>query len=388
MTKKLYYDSAYIKEFDASVISCIPLGEHRYGIILEQTGFYPEGGGQPSDTGFLNDCRVLDVHEKDGEIVHTTDGFLIPGSTVHGMIDWEPRYENMQHHSGEHLLSGLIHKALGYDNVGFHMGKDEVTIDFNGPITPQQLQQLETEANEKIYQNIPIEIIYPGKEELDSMDYRSKKEISGQIRIVMINEGDTCACCGTHVLTTGEIGMIKTLSMINYKGGVRITMVCGLKALKDYQKKQGWLSGLSNSLSAKPEAIVDAVDRIKQDNVSKDVQINRLYQKLFRFHADALPSANQPLLLFEEELAPVQLRQLCTLIYQEGKGNPVLVCSKKEQLYQYAMGSPDMDMRDLAKELNRQLSGKGGGSRLLVQGTFDAEKEKIKEVFDALHRGE
>ena len=213
--KKLYYDSAYIKEFDANVISC-EKGKKGFEVILDQTAFYPEGGGQPTDTGVLGGIAVLEVHEKNGEVIHYLEQPLTVGERVHGEIDWEKRFIHMQEHSGEHLVSGLIHAKYGYDNVGFHMGSDEVTIDFNGLIEWDDLMEIEKKANFMIWDNLEIYADFPAKEELDVLDYRSKKELTGDVRIVKIPGGDICACCGTHVMRTGEIGLVKFLSMIHY----------------------------------------------------------------------------------------------------------------------------------------------------------------------------
>ncbi|MFR9163952.1 MAG: alanyl-tRNA editing protein [Lachnospiraceae bacterium] len=214
---KLYYDSAYIKEFEAQVLSCQE-GKKGWEITLSATAFYPEGGGQPADTGLLGNVRVTDVHEKDGQVVHYTDGPLPVGEMVRGVIDWDRRFQHMQEHSGEHLVSGLIHQRFGYDNVGFHMGTDEVTIDFNGVLEWGDLMAIEEKANGMIWENLEISAVYPEKDELDAMEYRSKKELTGAVRIVSIPGGDVCACCGTHVERTGEIGLVKFLSMIHYKG--------------------------------------------------------------------------------------------------------------------------------------------------------------------------
>lgn len=392
--EKLYYRIPYVKVFDAVVTGCtegkLKTGNSAYSgltavyeVTLDQTGFYPEGGGQPSDTGILGGRRVLEVHEKQGEILHYMDGPLEVGSQVRGEIDWDRRYSNMQQHTGEHLLSGLIHHHYGYDNVGFHMGEHEVTVDFNGPLTMEQLLEVEQEANRLIYENLPVNQLYPAEEELHRIDYRSKKELTGQVRIVEIPGGDTCACCGTHVERTGEIGLIKVLGMINYKGGVRLTMLCGGRALKDYEKKQNQVTGISNLLSAKPDAIVDAVERIKRENADKDYQIAQLYQRLFQEKANQLPSKDDFLYLFEEGLTPVLLRNYCTMLYEQKKGKVVLVCSGQDGRIQYALGSAVEDMRTLSRQLNEQFHGKGGGSALMAQGTWETSRQAVERVYQA-----
>ena len=243
--EKLYYRQPYVKAFEAVVTDCREGKNGRYQVMLDRTGFYPEGGGQPGDTGRLGPVKVLDVHEKAGEIIHETDGPLEAGTAVAGTIDWERRFGYMQNHSGEHIFSGLVHKKYGFDNVGFHMGSEEVTVDFNGVITAEELEEIETEVNRKIAENLPIRELYPAAGELEHMEYRSKKALTGQVRIIESPDSDVCACCGTHVMSTGEIGIFKITGAIHYKGGIRVSMLCGMDALKDYRKKQktvcwGW----------------------------------------------------------------------------------------------------------------------------------------------------
>lgn len=379
--EKLYYQVPYVREFQAQVVSCLEGKNHRYEVELDRTGFYPEGGGQSADTGFLNGIRVLDVQEKNGTVIHYIENPILEGTQVTGVIDWDRRYENMQQHSGEHLLSGLIHQHFGFDNVGFHMGKEEITIDFNGVLTMEQLEKVEEEANDMIYENLPVLETWPSPEELKTISYRSKKELTGDVRIIEIPGGDICACCGTHVRTTGEIGLIKVLGMIHYKGGVRISMLCGKKAWKDYQKKQKQITSLSVLLSAKPEQVVEAVEKLKKENGVKDGIQNQLYQQLFTWKTDQLPESSHALCLWEEGLEPVQIRRLCTMLYERRKGSRVLVCSGTEGQYSYAMGSSTCDMRMLSKKMNGLLNGRGGGSVQMAQGTFFAEKEKIEEVW-------
>ena len=276
---KLYYDSAYIKEFEAQVLSCQE-GKKGWEITLSATAFYPEGGGQPADTGLLGNVRVTDVHEKDGQVVHYTDGPLPVGEMVRGVIDWDRRFQHMQEHSGEHLVSGLIHQRFGYDNVGFHMGTDEVTIDFNGVLEWEDLMAIEEKANGMIWENLEISAVYPEKDELDAMEYRSKKELTGAVRIVSIPGGDVCACCGTHVERTGEIGLVKFLSMIHYKGGVRISLLCGKRAVEDYERKRDQVQKISVLLSARPGEISRAVEKLKDEEAKLQEKLVAAYDKL------------------------------------------------------------------------------------------------------------
>ena len=379
--KKLFYDSAYIRTFEAKVLSC-EKGKKGYEVALDQTAFYPEGGGQLSDTGALNGVKVLHVSEKGEEIIHELEAPLEEGVLAEGVIDWQKRYDNMQQHTGEHIFSGLVHKHFGYDNVGFHMGTDEVTVDFNGVLTQEQLDELEDEANQLIYDNVPVKVFYPSKEELEELDYRSKKELTGLVRIVEIPGGDICACCGTHVETTGEVGLIKLRTMINYKGGVRISMLCGRRALMDYRERLKDEIRISNLLSAKLALVPDAVEKMKNESQEKDLALGRLWQQLLEKKAESYPESTEVLAVFEEGLSPVQLRQLATMLYEKGKGKIVGVFSgnEDEQVYQYALGSSQADMRKLSKAMNGALNGRGGGSNLMAQGTFKAAESAIRET--------
>ena len=228
-TEKLYYQDAHQAQFQATVLSCRP-GKHGYDVVLDRTCFYPEGGGQPGDTGVLSSVRVTDTHEAGGEIVHYCEAPLAEGQTVEGTIDYDRRFEFMQLHTGEHILSGVIHRRFGYENVGFHMGADFVTIDLSGMLTPEQVQSVEAEANEWIWKNVPVEVSYPDPDTLKTIPYRSKKELTGQVRIVTIPGADICACCGTHVSNTGEIGLLRIFSCVRFHDGVRLELLCGRRA--------------------------------------------------------------------------------------------------------------------------------------------------------------
>lgn len=375
--QKLFETMPYRKEFEGRVVTCREGKKSGYEIVLDQTIFFPEGGGQPFDTGTLGEASVTAVHIRDGRIVHETDKPLSEGSVVTGVLDWERRFDHMQQHSGEHLLTGLIHKKFGYDNVGFHMGSEEITIDFNGLITPEELEELELAANQVIYEQIPIQAFCPDAQTLDAMEYRSKKKLEGEIRIVEIPGVDVCACCGTHVSDTSQIGMIKVLGMIHYKGGVRISFLCGKRAFLHTAKEHKQAAAISNLLSAKPALLVEAVEKVKQENEERGYLIHQLYQELFTLKTAAYPDSDDALVLFQDHLNPTMLRQFATMLYEQGKGSVCVVCSGKDGLYQYAAGSKKADMKVLGKVWNGALNGKGGGSSLMIQGTFQAEKEAI-----------
>lgn len=375
--KKLYYDSAYIRTFEAKVLSCAE-GKKGYEVVLDQTAFFPEGGGQPYDTGVLGGVPVTAVHEKNGEISHYTDAPLTVGETVTGEIDWERRFRNMQGHSGEHLVSGLIHAKYGYDNVGFHMGSEEITIDLNGLLEWEELLEIEKRANRIIWENREVYAGFPSAEELEKIDYRSKKELSGEIRIVRIPGGDTCACCGTHVKTTGEIGLVKFLSMIHYKGGVRISLLCGEKAVMDYEKKRDELQKISVLLSAKAGKTADAVDKMKNELMMTQAKLSEMSRKLMKIEADQLKDGNERICWLRDDLDMTELRHFVNFALEEKRGKIVLALSESVNGgFSYVLGSQSEDMRALSKELNGELSGRGGGSSQMAQGTFFAKKEEL-----------
>lgn len=378
--EKLYYQIPYVKEFEAEVLSCTK-GKQGYEIRLDRTAFYPEGGGQPSDTGTLGGVFVTFVHEQGEEILHQTERPLEPGTRVKGVLDWEKHYSNTQQHSGEHIVSGLIHAAYGYDNVGFHMGREEMTIDLNGTLSWEQLMDIERQANEIIYQNLPIEVSYPSEEERKRLDYRSKKELNGLVRIVTIPGADCCACCGTHVERTGEIGLIKFLSMMNYKGGVRISMLCGIQAMEDYRKKTEQTLALSALLSAKPDALVAAVERLKKEAAEKENEKIRLRKEWMELKAERCPQETPLLLVFEAELEPVFVRQYCNLLMETGKRTVCCVCSGTQKAgYSFCMGSFNVNVKEAVQRLNAVLHGRGGGSSQMVQGTFYASETEIRDA--------
>lgn len=377
---KLYYDSAYIKEFEAQVLSCQE-GKKGWEIILSATAFYPEGGGQPADTGLLGNVRVTDVHEKDGQVVHYTDGPLPVGEMVRGVIDWDRRFQHMQEHSGEHLVSGLIHQRFCYDNVGFHMGTDEVTIDFNGVLEWGDLMAIEEKANGMIWENLEISAVYPEKDELDAMEYRSKKELTGAVRIVSIPGGDVCACCGTHVERTGEIGLVKFLSMIHYKGGVRISLLCGKRAVEDYERKRDQVQKISVLLSARPGEISRAVEKLKDEEAKLQEKLVAAYDKLIASEVRDIKEGDGDIFILEPDFEAIQLRHLVNRLLEEKKGKTVLALGgAAEGSFLYVLGSRDGDMRRLSRELNGLLNGRGGGSAQMAQGTFFATKDQLQAI--------
>ena len=377
-TEKLYYLDSHMTTFTATVLSCEP-GKHGWDVVLDRTAFYPEGGGQPGDRGVLGGAAVTDTHEKGSEIVHYCAAPLKVGSRVEGTLDWDWRFEQMQHHSGEHILSGLIHAAFGYDNVGFHMGKDAVTIDFSGMIPEEALAELEQKTNEKIWEDLPVEILWPDAEQLAQLPYRSKKELTGQVRIVEFPGADLCACCGTHVKRTGEIGLVKILSCVRFHDGVRMEILAGKKAMEYLtgtfrQNKQ--ISGL---LSAKPFETAAAAARMQQELNDTKYRLGQLEDQMFRQKAETLRDTGD-VLLFEEGLKPDALRRLADAVLHTCGGR-CAVFSQTADGFQYAIGQENGDLRAFTKEMNAALNGRGGGKPFFVQGSVKATRKEIEAFF-------
>nr|WP_319488025.1 alanine--tRNA ligase-related protein [uncultured Caproiciproducens sp.] len=381
-TEKLYYQNTYLKTFSAKVLSCDRQGDY-YGVVLERTSFYPEGGGQPADIGVLNTVNVLDVHEHNGYIIHTTDKPLTVGAAVTGGINWPHRFSLMQQHSGEHIVSGIINRLFGLDNVGFHMGSKAVSIDFNGELSQDNLDLVEALANEAVYRNIAIETSYPAAQVLSALSYRSKKELSGEVRIVTIPGYDVCACCGTHVVKTGEIGIIKLISTQRYKGGTRIGLLCGGKAVDDYNEKESSVGAVSVLLSSKADKIENAVEHLLEENNALKQQLVSLKNQIFESKAAVVQVGTKNICLFEPDLAPADLRAFCLLLCKRCSGVAAIFSGDDATGYQYAVGSMNEDVRACGKELNKAFDGRGGGSKELVQGTAVGARDKIKHFIES-----
>lgn len=365
---ELFYKDAYLQEFDARVVTCRE-GKKGYEIILSDTAFYPEGGGQPADRGFLDDIPVKDVKRRDGQVVHYTDKPIEEGKTVHGKIDWERRFDLMQHHSGEHIYSGLVHKKFGYDNVGFHLD-DIITVDFNGPMSYEDALEIERQANEFIYENRETRITYPSPEELKTLDYRSKIELTGKVRIVEFPGGDICACCGTHVARTGEIGLIKVLSLSNHKGGVRIELICGRRAMKYLDQIHDLNKDLAVHYSVKPLETGKAVDKAEKEKEELKQKLNEANRRYFESEAAGIPQGQKAVLFYEENMAPLEIRKFCEYLTDRKKAELIFILSRKEDhVLNYAIGSPCLDLKEMGKDWNRRLNGRGGGKDIL-QGSF------------------
>ena len=380
LTERLYYENQYIKEFSAKVLLCREC-ERGAEVVLDRTAFFPEGGGQPGDTGFIGSARVIDTVEKDGEVIHICSEAVREGETVGCRLDFDKRFTNMQQHSGEHIFSGFVHSVCGYENVGFHMGEHSVTVDFNGVITQEELCRIEKLANEAVYKNIPIEALYPSRDELCNFSYRSKKEIEGQVRLTRIEGVDLCACCGTHVALTGEVGIIKAVSMMNYKSGVRITLQIGRKALDDYCEKNRSVSEISNLLCAKTDEVVSAVERLQSQLHEAKFAYSSLKKELFSLRAEK--AGGEKYCAFDDSGSADDARIFCDML-AEKVGIAAVFSGNDENGFKYAVASRTADVRPIGKELNAVCSGRGGGKPDMVQGSVSAKRSEIEKFWSEL----
>ena len=378
-TVRLYYQDAHLREFSAHVVSCEPEKEH-WAVVLNQTAFYPEGGGQPGDTGTLDSVRVLDTHARGEEVVHYCDAPLTPGSAVRGTIDWARRFDYMQQHSGEHIVSGIIHRRFGYENVGFHMGADMVTIDFSGMLTMDDVREIEREANEAVWANLPIVVSWVDGEEKANAVYRSKKPISGVLRLVSIPAIDVCACCGTHVSMTGEIGLIKIFTCQKFHDGVRLEMLCGRKAYSYVNSILEQNKRISGLLSAKPQQTAQAAERMLDELAQVKYRAGALELRLIAQAAAELTGKGDSLLFMD--LSADGLRQMADAGMHACGGVCAVFAGSDEAGWRYAIGHAGGDLRAFSKCMNDALRGRGGGKPEFVQGSVQASRAEIEAFWN------
>lgn len=382
-TEKLYYEDEKQLSFRARVLECRE-AEDGWDIVLDRTAFYPEGGGQPCDLGVLEGRNVLDVQEAEGVILHRLAQPLLPGAEVQGHVDGARRFDYTQQHTADHILSGVIHRRYGYDNVGFHMGQDSTFIDFNGPLEEADLEMMEQVANEAVWMDLPVEASWPAAEELAKLDYRSKKALEGPVRIVTIPGVDVCACCGTHARRTGEVGLLKILSCAKLRGGVRVEYVAGRRAYRYLSEVQLQNHLISMALSAKPLRTAEGVRRLLAERDGLKTRLAEREQAHIRDTAARMENAGDAL-VFEDGQDADGLRRMADAL-KDACGGWVLVCSGSEEGgYQYALAAPEgRDVRAFGREMNEALSGRGGGREPhFIQGSLRAPRAQIETFFAA-----
>ncbi|MBR3768504.1 MAG: hypothetical protein IKL10_09745 [Clostridia bacterium] len=381
MTEKLYYNDSHLIEFEAKIVDIFE-ENRRLVLILDKTAFFPEGGGQLYDIGFINQSEVVEVQEKEGQIYHylkDTQCNFQTGDSVTGKILWELRFKRMQAHSGEHIISGVAHNLFGADNVGFHMDNDNIlTIDFNIYLTKAQVSLLEQSTNDCIYKNLEIRSFTYAAEDIKNIDFRSKLEFTDSVRIVEIDGVDKCACCAPHVKYTGEIGLIKILSCISHRGGVRLTAVCGADAFEDYIRKYDNVLKIASQLCAKHNEVSDAVEVLLQQNSSLKRKITEINSKHLNYVASLVESADV-ILRFYEDFSIEDLRELSNLLKDKCKIAVILLSGNNEIGYSYSVYSEKMNLSLFAKAFNLSLDGTGGGRGSIIQGKVKSNSEQITE---------
>lgn len=382
LTEKLYYSDGHLSRFTARVTSC-EKEDGTWAVKLDRSAFFPGGGGQEADEGVLSDMKLLGLREEGEDIVHLTPAPLEPGALVEGRIDWPLRFSRMQGHSGEHILSGTVHRLFGYDNVGFHMGEEAITIDFSGELSREDLSRAELEANRAIWRDVPVRTLLPTPGELAAMDYRSKKELTGQVRIVEIEGVDLCACCAPHVSHSGEVGLLKIIDSMRHRGGTRLTLLCGEAALLDYEALHENNAAVSAALSAKRLETGGAIARVMAEQEERRAELTKLKRELLQLKAAALRPTEGSICIFECDIDMITLRELVNA-GSELAGKVCAGFAGTDGDYKYIIGSRTVPLRARAKEINAAIDGRGGGSDAMIQGTSRARREDIERYFNAL----
>ena len=385
-TVRLYDRKPYETDFKAEVISCEKEdrdGSCVYQTVLTATLFFPEEGGQSPDKGTIDGITVLDVQIAKGVITHTLEQPLETGRVVTGRVDWRHRFSNMQQHTGEHIFSGVVHRRFGLDNVGFHLSDSVVTMDYNGVLSEEQLAEAEWETNRAIAENLPVRVFYPDGKEKHALDYRSKKEVEGDLRLVEIPGYDLCACCAPHVKRTGEIGMLKVMQSQRYKGGVRVSILCGFRALAAFREKAAVISDMTHLLSAGQDMLVDSAKRLMREreelkNALAEERWRNLKARIAVMPVDG--QGTKPRLLFEEELDEILMRRAVNQMTEQGPGICAVFAAGKDGGFRFVLGSADRDCRAVAALLREKLGAKGGGSERMIQGNLHTSSEEIRKA--------
>lgn len=381
MTEKLYDRDAYLAAFSARVLSCTP-HKKEYAVVLDRTAFFPEGGGQAGDSGRIGEAAVRTTVCEGGEILHLCDRPLAEGAEVSCTLDFDLRFDRMQQHTGEHILSGLIHRHFGLNNVGFHLGEEETTFDFDGVLDRAQLDLMEDLANGAVLRNMPITCYYPTPDELPTLSYRAKLDLTENVRIVHIEDYDDCACCAPHVRSTGEVGLIRMPDFIHYKGGVRIRLLCGRRALADYRRKDGALLRIAQRLSVPTEEAEAAVLRLAESELGAKAESAALAKALADARAESIPlGAEDNFCFFEDLLGDASMRRLALAGAERTSGLVAVLHGSDREGYRFCMAGKCGSLRSIGVEMTEQLLARCGGSNELISGKIPATKKEILTFF-------
>lgn len=382
MTIKLYDNDSYAVDFDAVVISCEQTGD-MYKTELDRTLFFPEEGGQCCDKGKINGTDIVRVELDGDKVYHYSTSPFEAGERVHGSIDFALRFRNMQNHSGEHIICGIAHKLYGYENVGFHLGEDYVTMDLSGELTDEDIVRIERLANEAVIKNMPVTAVYPSEQELASMDFRAKGEIEGRVRVVTIGDVDSCACCAPHVRFTGEIGIIKILDAMRHRGGMRLSILCGFDALRDYNERQKQAVAISNMLSVKQNEIADGVRKLLDDMAEMRAALSDKNKQLATLTIKSVEQSDKNICVFCDGFTPDQLRMIANEIKDRTPAYVAVLSGSDTDGYKYVIATDAGDVSEFVKSANAVLSGRGGGKGTMASGTFGALRKDIEGFFES-----
>jgi len=371
-TRLLYYEDSKIFDFEAVVLDCSETKDG-FSVVLDKTAFFPEAGGQYGDEGFLGDVEVYDTQITEKGIEHFTRAPLTVGEKVRGRVNSELRLKRMRDHTGEHILSSVVHRKFGYDNVGFHMSAHSMDVDFNGDFTKEELKQVEAEANEIIRKNVKVKCYYPSAEELATMEYRSKLELESP-RIVEIEGYDLCACCAPHAYSTGEVGYLIITESKKNRSNTRLTLMCGADAVE--YAKDLYLSAYKAGviLSAKPTGVGDAVEKLAATNEELRKELQSLKRELTAMQLDSLKETDGYLVAFTDPSSQKDLLNKGLTLSKSG----ACVFAGANGSYSYMIASETQDVRGLAQALNKAFDGKGGGRPNACQGRVNGKEEEIK----------
>ena len=374
MTERLYYTDAYLAEFDALVVDVRPVGD-RAGVLLDRTAFYPTSGGQPFDTGVLGGARVLDVVDReDGDILHVIDGDA-PRGRVPARIDWPRRFDHMQQHTGQHVLSAAFDRLLDVPTVSFHLGGVGSTIDLAREVTRAELSRAEDAANQIVWEDRPVTVRFVDAEEAASLALRKEPARTGRLRIIEVEGFDVSACGGTHVGRTGAIGIVAIASWERFRGGTRIDFRCGSRALGSHRALRDLVAAATQSMSVAAEDLPRGIERLQSENKELKRQARDLEARLGRYEADALAAAAEVIGPFHIVIGSLPDRDLNGLksVAQALVSRPAhaaILCSTGEPASIVIARAADvtLDAAGLLKQLLARFGGKGGGRPELAQG--------------------
>ena len=393
MTIRLYNEDSQIRTFQGNVLRCTPCEEPqlkgKYWAVLDRTAFFPEGGGQSGDVGDLylladkeKNVPVLDTVEQAGEVRHLVAQQIETNAPIRGEINWDVRFDRMQQHTAEHIASGIIYAKYGYNNIGFHLADQYVTMDFDGELTKEEVGEVEACINQVVFANREVHITYPSKEELAKIPYRSKIEIEGEVRIVTIPEVDICACCAPQVSKTGEIGTVKITEVQRHRGGVRMTLLAGMRAYSDYKKKYESIKELSHTFSVPDEEVLDGVVKVKTEIQKVKLELQQVQELLITNIVNSVPQEQSKVCIFQNGITVNDSREIVNRLLRKMHEIVAVFIENETGGYQYVIGSNQYDTRIYSKIFNELYDGRGGGRPNMVQGSVVIDQLVLEDFYN------